>query len=150
MNIISTISSTGASYSAIKTGATNAAIFVCFLKKLLNSVSNLEGIPIIRILLIFDNAPSHQAKSVLKYLEDKKIQYSFLPQYSPELTPVRSSLFFMKQKTTAVRFKKINLKSDEGATLLKTTLQSIDSIKIKSMWRHFYSKIRRLISETLL
>ena len=149
MNIISAISSTGASYSAIKTGATNAAIFVCYLKKLLNSVVNLEGIPITRILLIFDNAPSHQAKSVLKYLEESRIQYNFLPQYSPELAPVDKFFALMKQKATAVRCKLINLKSDEGTALLKTTLQSIDSIKIKSLWRHFYSKIRSLISEAL-
>ena len=72
LNIISIISSTGASYSAIKTGSTNAAIFICYLKKLLNSVKTLEGIPSTRILLILDNAPSHQAKEVLRYLEENR------------------------------------------------------------------------------
>ena len=150
LNIISAISSTGASYSAIKTGSTNAAIFICYLKKLLNSVKKLEGIPSTRILLILDNAPSHQAKEVLRYLEEDQIQYNFLPQYSPELAPMEKFFSQMKQKITAVRCKSINLNSDEGTRLLKTTLQAIDPDKVKSLWRHFYSKIRSLISESLL
>ena len=141
LNIISAISSTGASYSAI---------FICYLKKLLNSVKKLEGIPSTRILLILDNAPSHQAKEVLRYLEEDQIQYNFLPHYSSELAPVEKFFSQMKQKITAVLCKSINLNSDEGTRLLKTTLQAIDPDKVKSLWRHFYSKIRSLISESLL
>ena len=38
--------------------------------------------------LILDNAPVHKSPDVIKLLEDHKINYLFLPPYSPEFNPI--------------------------------------------------------------
>ena len=42
-----------------------------------------------KVLIVLDNARIHTSRETLKYLnEDKRIEYFFLPAYSPELNPI--------------------------------------------------------------
>jgi transposase len=47
-------------------------------------------------VLIMDNHPVHRARLVVKFLEDQKIRYIYLPPYSPELNPIEEA--FSKAK----------------------------------------------------
>jgi len=50
-----------------------------------------------------DNHPAHCAKVVVKFLEEHKVAYVYLPRYSPELNPIEEA--FSKIKHTVRKFR---------------------------------------------
>jgi len=54
-------------------------------------------------VLIMDNHPAHCAKVVVKFLEEHKVAYVYLPRYSPELNPIEEA--FSKIKHTVRKFR---------------------------------------------
>ena len=146
-NIISAISTTGVSYSAVVNGTTNQSIFICDKEKLMKLVNKIESIPYSKVLLMMDNAPWHQARNVLKFLEERRIRYIFIPQYSPELAPVEKFFAQMKQKVIKAEHDSFNL-TKEGVIIMRATLKSISQANVRLLWRNFYSRIRNLICDS--
>ena len=145
-NIISAISTTGVSYSAVVNGTTNQSIFICYIEKLMKLVNKIESIPYSKVLLMMDNAPWHQARNVLKFLEEIRIRYIFIPQYSPELAPVEKFFAQMKQKVIKAEHDSFNLTKD-WVIIMRATLKSISQANVRLLWRNFYSWIRNLICD---
>ena len=88
INLISAISTTGVSYSAIAKQTTDSEWFCVFLSRLFAEIKKCEGIDKAIVLLILNNAPQHQYKATIEYLNNERIRHLFLPQYSPDLAQV--------------------------------------------------------------
>ena len=79
------------------TGNLNAELFVCYLQ--VHILKILTGGKV----LIMDNHPVHCAKIVTEFLEERNVNYIYLPRYSPELNPIEEA--FSKIKHTVRKFK---------------------------------------------
>ena len=90
MNLITWIWSSGSSYSAVAKGTMNSKGFLCFLKHLIEDIKGMENVDPNEILLILDNVPVHQANIILEFINESRLKWVFLPQYSPELAPVET------------------------------------------------------------
>ena len=83
------ISTTGVETICIKDGAYNAMDFIVFLTDLAH---RNQGLLNGEVTLVMDNARIHHAVDVITFLDENRINYMFLPPYSPELNPIE--LFF--------------------------------------------------------
>ena len=79
----------------------NGQAFIGFLKALMKQYRHLQ-----KIYLVIDNAPSHRAKIVQKFLElvKFKLKVIFLPPYSPELNPIEKFWKYVREWVTHDHF----------------------------------------------
>ena len=147
INLISAISTTGVSYSAIAKQTTDPEWFCVFLSKLFAEIKKCEGIDKAMVLLILDNAPWHQSKATFEYLNNERIRHLFLPQYSPDLAPVE--LFFGKLKGLAKisQNKSINFFKDEGIDFIATQIKKITKERVRKIWSHLFLRLRYYLEE---
>ena len=143
LNLLTAITSSGSSYSAVLKGKTDSKMYVNFLEKLLNEIEEKEKISRDRLMIIMDNAPIHQAKLVLNYLDNKKINCIFLPQYTPELAPVEIYFGWLKRQVKTNVNDLLKLDSEEG-------LKAIIPARVRKLWKHFYRKIKEWLWEATL
>ena len=82
VNLVSAISAQGALRFMLVEGRFNAAVFIDFLKRLLNDSAR-------PVFLVVDGHPVHRAAKVKRFVASTKgqLQLFFLPSYSPELNP---------------------------------------------------------------
>ena len=73
LNLISAILTTGSSYSAIVKNTTVSQTFIDYMKELIHYIESIDKIQMEDVLWILDNAPWHQSKKVLKYLDSKGV-----------------------------------------------------------------------------
>ena len=97
INTAAALTETGVEAVWSYTGSLTAEWFVCYLQVYILKL--LTGGKV----LIMDNHPVHCAKIVTKFLEDHKVNYVYLPRYSPELNPIEEA--FSKIKHTVRKFK---------------------------------------------
>ena len=147
INLISAISTTGASYSAIAKQTTDSECFCVFISKLFAEIEKSEGIDKAGTLLILDNAPWHQSKATIEYLNKERIRHLFLPQYSPDLAPVE--LFFGQLKGMAKisQNKNIRLLKQEGIEFIATQIKKITKERVSKIWSHLYRRLRYYLEE---
>jgi transposase len=83
VNQISAISNEGTVRFMTYKGSLNAAVFLLFLKKLIEGASR-------KMLLIADRLQAHKTPEVIAWVEahKDKIEVFYLPAYSPEMNPV--------------------------------------------------------------
>ena len=88
LKLITTISSSGMSYTALTARTTNSEVFIDYLTELFKLLKTHEWIKSTEIILSMDNMSCHQSDGVFEYLNLNKVRYIFLPAYFPELAPV--------------------------------------------------------------
>ena len=147
LSLITAMSTTGCTYSAISSKTVNSYGFILVLKKLFKELKRREGIERGKALLILDNAPWHQAKWVLEHLDKEGISYIFIPPYTPELAPVELLFGFLKRRITRNRSEALNFRTKRGRRVIADELLAIDWETVKAMWSHLYSKIKDLLEE---
>jgi transposase len=105
VNQISAISNEGAVRFMTYKGSLNAAVFLVFLKKLIEGASR-------KVLLIADRLQAHKTPEVVAWVEahKDKIEVFYLPAYSPEANPVEYLNNDMKGEVN-----KAGLPDDRGA-----------------------------------
>jgi len=83
-NMISVIANNGSLRFSLFEGKFNQFVFIDFLERLIGHY------PKRKVHLILDGHPSHRAKRVLEWVAEhsERIEFHFLPGYSPELNPV--------------------------------------------------------------
>ena len=55
--------------------------------------------------MVLDNVRYHHAKKIGRWLEkNPKLEFVFLPAYSPELNPIERAWWYMRKKITHNRF----------------------------------------------
>lgn len=58
-----------------------------------------------KIIMVLDNVRYHHAKKLKKWLgSNPKLEFVFLPPYSPELNPIERAWWYMRKKITHNRF----------------------------------------------
>jgi len=82
LNMISAVSPRGALRFMVVKGGVGAAVFIRFLKRLIQGAKR-------PIFLIVDGHPAHRAKAVTRYVStvSQRLRLYFPPAYSPELNP---------------------------------------------------------------
>ena len=82
VNLVSAVSAQGALRFMLVEGRFNAAVFIDFLKRLLNDTDR-------PVFLIVDGHPVHRAVKVKRFVSstEGQLQLFLLPSYSPELNP---------------------------------------------------------------
>lgn len=80
----------------------NAKTFKKFLKKILHHYKDSKG----KITLVLDNVKYHHAKSLKHFLEKHKakLEFMFLPAYSPDLNPIERVWWYMRKKISHNRY----------------------------------------------
>ena len=108
----------------------NIELFIKFLRQLINGQNK-------KIFLILDNLRVHHAKKVKKWQEKHKdkIEFFFLPPYSPELNP--DELVNQDVKANALKHKLIHTK-EELSKIIRSYLYSLQ--KNKQKLRNFFLK----------
>ena len=96
LSLITTMSTTGFTYSAMSSITVTSYGFILALSKLFKEWKRREGIERSKALLILYNALWHKAKWVLEYLNKEGISYIFIAPYTPELAPVELLFGFLK------------------------------------------------------
>jgi transposase len=97
LNTAAALTETGVEGVWTYTGSLTSELFVCYLQVYILKL--LAGGKV----LIMDNHPVHCAKIVTRFLEDYKVNYAYLPRYSPELNPIEEA--FSKIKHTVRKVK---------------------------------------------
>lgn len=97
INVLAILSKEGVVAQCEYSDSFNSEFFINYLEKHVLPIMNESQV------LIMDNHPVHKAKLVINYLEEKNINYLFLPSYSPELNPIEEAFskikhFIKKQK----------------------------------------------------
>ena len=83
-------------------------------------IEKSEGIDKAGALLNFYNAPRHQSKVKIEYLNKERIRHLFLPQYSPDLAPVEFFFGQLKIMAKISQNKNIRLFKQEGIDFIST------------------------------
>jgi transposase len=117
VNQISAISNEGTVRFMTYKGSLNAAVFLVFLKKLIEGANR-------KVLLIADRLQAHKTPEVIAWLEARKdqIEVFYLPAYSPEMNPVEYLNDDMKGAVN-----KAGLPNDRG-TLASRILDFMDCL----------------------
>ena len=132
LNLLTAITSSCSSYSAVLKGKTDSKMYVNFLEKLLNEIEEKEMITRDRLMIIMDNVPIHQAKLVLNYLDNKKINCIFLPKYTPELAPVEIYFGWLKRQVKANVNDLLKLDSEEGLKAIMSEMEAIIPASVRN------------------
>ena len=80
----------------------NSETFIKHLKKVLYEYQDKS-----KIIMVLDNVRYHHSKKVKKWLElHPKLEFFFLPSYSPDLNPIERAWWYMRKKITHNRYLK--------------------------------------------
>jgi transposase len=80
----------------------NSKTFIKHLKKVLFQYRNIS-----KIIMVLDNVKYHHSKKVKEWLmRNPKIEFFFLPPYSPDLNAVERAWWYMRKKITHNRYTK--------------------------------------------
>ena len=126
LSLITAMSTTGFTYSAMSSKTVTSYGFILALSKLFKEWKRREGIERSKALLILDNASWHKAKWVLEYLDKEGISYIFIPPYTPELAPVELLFGFLKQRIVRNRSEALNFRTKEEKKAIANELLAID------------------------
>ena len=85
VSVISAITTEGLSFWCIRSGTTDSAIFVDYLKDLFKYLITHSKFKPARMFVILDNAKYHTSAFWMDYLNKIEANVYFLPAYSPEL-----------------------------------------------------------------
>jgi transposase len=129
-NMISVINNSGNFRFMVFEENMNIELFLKFLRQLIKNQDK-------KIFLILDNLKVHHAKKVQKWQKQHKdkIEFFFLPAYSPELNP--DELVNQDVKANALKHKLIHTKS-ELSKMVRSYLYSLQ--KDKQKIRNFFKK----------
>ena len=145
INLITAITTTGSSYSIIKSKTSNRYSFLNFLTKLFNEMKLKERICSRDIIVILDNAKIHQAHAVVDFMDSEDVRYLFLPQYSPEFAPVEIFFANLKQALLTRKAEMLNLGNENGTEHVGRELQNIEAGRIRRIWGALFIKLKYLL-----
>ena len=82
-----------------------------------------------------------------KYIEEKNLNFAFIPPYSPEMAPVERYFSLLKRvvakKTTGLQ---INWKSDKSKTIQQESMIQISPMSVRNIWLTFMLELMKSIN----
>jgi transposase len=131
VGVISAISESGKLLFKIPKKRVNSAVFITFLKQVLNEIPRKQ------IFMILDNGPAHKSKKTLNFVNSNtRLKMFFLPPYSPDFNP--DEMVWNQLKN--VEMKAHGEKNKDG--LIRKTRNKMKSIQKKpKLIKNFYKKV---------
>ena len=113
--MICAITSRGGWFFSPLTSKNNSLVFIEFIKRLINWLTEDQSIKLKDIVILLDNSPIHCSNETMKYLDQIGWTIIFLAPYSPEYAPIEL-LFHMLKMNLAKHCKgiKVNLSKENG------------------------------------
>ena len=146
-SILSAISTDGTHFTAIYSWTVNANIFIHFVESLFMYLNKKMGKILSKSLIIMDNCPYQKSKIVLEKLKYWKINWIYLPPYTPELAPIELLFRSLKAKLRICDAKgETRLSSQRGIDVITAALRQIKSEEITGYWNQFFNEIKSIIN----
>ena len=99
-------------------------------------------------LIIVDNASTHSSREVKDYIEENKLNFAYIPAYSPEMAPVEKYFSILKRvvikKTTG---QKVNWSGDKTKDILNYSMLQISPKVVRNLWRTFTYEIKKSLDD---
>ena len=110
--------------------AMNADLFITFLKRLIHGKKR-------KVILIVDNLRAHHSKKVKAWLSEntERIEFYYLPSYSPELNPDEYLNQTLKKEVSREGVAKVEAELKKQVHRAMYSLQKQTS-KIKNLFKH--------------
>ena len=133
--MICAITSRGGWFFSPLTSKNNSLVFIEFIKRLINWLTEDQSIKLKDIVILLDNSPIHCSNETMKYLDQIGWTIIFLAPYSPEYAPIEL-LFHMLKMNLAKHCKgiKVNLSKENGKRAIKEWIALISHSDIISFW----------------
>ena len=97
-----------------------------------------------RIMIVIDNASSHTANYILKYMKEIYGVVFFLPQYTSQYAPVKNFFSSFKSKlTSGLKGKCRDLNVETTKKEIERIIRLIKPSEIISMWIYCFETIRQ-------
>jgi len=106
----------------------------CFLQNIFESNS----------ILIMDNVKFHHSDSVKRFLQERNINFKYLPAYSPSLNPIEEVFSALKARYTSYRPRPTSI--NEMCELLNTLISFMndnDSFNFQNLYFHIHEFVRK-------
>ena len=87
-SVITSITSLVEVFIISTTGTVNSSMFIDFLSRLISFIEKNEETQIKNCLIIIDNATTHWSNQTIQYWESNGLNVTYIPAYTPELSPV--------------------------------------------------------------
>lgn len=101
-----------------------------------------------KILLLIDNAPTHQSTQSKRVMKSLGTNVVFLPPYSPEMAPIELMFRSLKAKIRASKKSYgVNFSKVEGAKLITATLGSLKNSSWEKAWLAVVAHLRQIIAK---
>ena len=146
-SILSAISTDGTHFTAIYSWTVNVNIFIHFVESLFMYLNKKMGKNLSKSLIIMDNCPYQKSKMVKEKLKYWKINWIYLPPYTPELAPIELLFRSLKAKLRICDAKgETRLSSQRGIDVITAALRQIKSEEITGNWNQFFNEIKSIIN----
>ena len=148
VSVISSIITTGHSYTEVINGTLNSKKFTEYLDRLFKYLKDAENVDTSKIGLILDNCSVHRCREVSNYFARRNIAIILLPPYWPEFAPVE--LLFSLVKRNIMKIHKnecLDLFKECNRSKILKAFQKIDWSCIRNIWKPMFSKMKKSIDE---
>ena len=147
-SLMTAITSFGDVLSAETRGSVTSKHFIKFLVKLKSFIYDTIGLWMHKWLIIVDNASTHRSREVKDYIEENKLNFAYIPAYSPEMAPVEKYFSILKRvvikKTTG---QQVNWRGDKTKDILNYSMLQISPKVIRNLWRTFTYEIKKSLDD---
>ena len=148
VSVISSITTTGHSYTEVIDGTLNSKKFTEYLDRLFKYLKDAKNVDTSKIGLILDNCSVHRSREVSNYFARRNIAIILLPPYWPEFAPVE--LLFSLVKRNIMKIHKnegLDLSKECNRSKILKAFQKIDWSCIRNIWKPMFSKMKKSIDE---
>ena len=97
ISLVTAITSLGDVLAADTLVSVTSKLIISFLEELKKMIKETQKIPIENWFIIIDNASIHSSKEVKKHIIWRKLNFYFIPAYSPELAPIEKYFSILKR-----------------------------------------------------
>ena len=128
----------------------NSSIFCQFLKMIEDWTTKNSIFDGKTIIAMLDNWPSHRAQATNKIMKASKLNYLFLPSYSPQLAPVELWFNTFKRRLTREwKWGLTNLKDIGAFDKVRAAISLFTSEEIKKYFSIFYEQVKFYLDNSI-
>ena len=150
ISIILCIFSNGAYFWSILQNTVNSPIFFQYMTIVEDWISKTPIFQDKKIVLLLDNWQRHRAKRAVIHMKYSKINYLFLPSYSPQLAPVELSFNTFKRRLyDDWRFNQTNLTEVAAFDKIRASISRFTCEEIKKYFSAFFEQVKFYLNNSI-
>ena len=101
-----------------------------------------KSISMKRMILLLDNCSSHRSQHSVKFMEKSKINFMFIPTYSPQLAAVELVFNTLKKRlNSSANGSTIKLAQEEGFEKISSCIRRFRVNEIRSYFRKYLNRL---------